>query len=157
MNYRIGTGKAMLIYGTAGFFDLLQMLLLLITGGISGLFQTIFGLIGYCIIWFMFATSGVGFFPVKKAAGAIEKARGAADKASKNSLLVFIVLMVLELIPEIGSFVPSITINSIMTVLSSREEDKAKEEGDAQKENIIRQKNQITRSENPNIIRPRKP
>lgn len=156
MNYRISTGKAMLIYGVAGFFDLVQMILVLITGGVSGLFQNFFGLVGYGIIWIMFATSGVGFFPVKKAVGAFEKAKSAAGKASKNSLFVFITLMVLEFIPEIGSFTPSIIINSIMTVISSREEDRAKKEEGAQNENIIRQKNEIARSENPNIIRPKK-
>ena len=89
MNYRIGTGKAMLIYGTAGFFDLLQIILLLFTGGIAGLFQTFFGFLGYGIIWLIFAINGVSFFPVKKAAGALEKAKDTADKASKNSLFIF--------------------------------------------------------------------
>jgi hypothetical protein len=156
MNYRIGTGKAMLIYGVAGFFDLIQMILVLITAGVSGLLQTFFGLIGYGIIWIMFATSGVGFFPIKKAVGTLEKVKGVSGKASKNSLFVFITLMVLEFIPEIGSFTPSIIINSIMTVHSSREEDKAKNKQGVQNRNIIRQKTQITRSENPNIIRPKK-
>lgn len=156
MNYRIGTGKAMLIYGTAGFFDLIQIILFLITASISGLFQTILGAVGYGVIWLMFATSGVGFFPVKKVSGALEKAKSAADKASKNSLFIFITLMILELIPEIGSVVPSITINSIMTVISSRQEDRTKEEENTENENVIRQKVEIARSENPNIIRSKK-
>lgn len=123
---RIETGKAMLIYGTAGFIDLTQAVLALFTGGIAGFFQTVFGIVGYAIIWLMFATSGVSFFPTKKVSGALNKVTDATGKASKNSLFVFLILMGLELLPELGSFIPSITINAIMTVKSSQEEDEAK-------------------------------
>jgi hypothetical protein len=105
----------------------------------------------------MFATSSVGFFPIKKAAGALEKAKDAASKASKNSLFIFVTLMVLELIPAIGSVVPSILINSIMTIISSREEDKSKDQEIKTNQNVIRQKNQVARdSGNPNTIRSKK-
>ena len=139
---RIETGKAMLIYGTAGFIDLTQALLAVFTGGIAGFFQTVFGIVGYSIIWLMFATSGVSFFPTKKVSGALNKAKDAAGKASKNSLFVFLILMGLELLPEVGSFIPSITINAIMTVKSSQEEDDAKNK-------------EVEESSNPNVIRTR--
>jgi len=142
MTRRIETGKEMLIYGTAGFFDLSQAILALFTGGVAGLFQTLFGIIGYGTIWLMCATSGVSFFPAKKLEGALNKVKDISSKASKNSLLVFLILMGLELLPEIGSVVPSMTINAIMTVKASQAEDDAKDEGGSgSNPNIIRTKN----------------
>lgn len=141
MNYRIGTGKGMLIYGTAGFFDLLQAVLLLFTGGIAGVIQTIFGLVGYGILMFMFATSSVSFFPAKKITGAVNKVSDASNKASQNSLWVFIALMIIELIPWLGSISPSLTINSHMTIKASQAEDDAKDSENESNPNVIRQKN----------------
>jgi len=145
---RIETGKAMWIYGVAGFFDLAQVVLLFFSGGIAGFFQTLFGLIGYGILMGMFASSGVSFFPAKKIAGAldkvssaVDKAKSASNKASQNSLWIFIALMIAELVPWLGSILPSLTINSFMTIKASHEEDDAKETENGSSSNVIRPKN----------------
>jgi ATP/ADP translocase len=146
MTRRIGTGRAMIIYGAAGFFDLIQIIWFIIslifTLGAGTLIQTIISAIGYGILIILFALFGVLFWPAKKITKAAKSVSAVAEKANEggSSLLIFLALLIVDMIPVLGALCPSMLINSYQCIKDSRMADDSKNENN-------------TNTSNPNTIR----